>query len=1022
MNEEEEEESPHTKQHQQQSAIIDKNNLDSTLVYTFSDHEGSVRGCAFSPDARTLATVSNDRTARIYDVVKGKPVENAVLRGHTDAVVGVAFSPNRPILATSSADSTVILWDTNTWEEIRTLRPKIVGTIRQVKFSPDGLWIATASDDHTCELWDLESGKNVGSFEHIDYVLGCAFSPNGSYLASASRDKTCKVWDLTTLELKCTLTGHTGFVWSCVFSDDESSILTASADKSCKLWDIATGLCTKTFFGHSNEVNCVVYAPSSSLVITASDDGTTRLWDYVTGKELCVVRGHKERVHGCDFTNSSGLLATCSEDGTANIYAVNTLMVPICKLSGPTVNCDTRDEVVIRANVSGQPPPQLSWYVIFLSVSSLSLPLSAFEQQQKQQNTLNRRYKDDVLLSKESGNEIVVPCADTWHTGVYRCVAINQCGKSEDSYTIQVESRGSIVDRRAKNLEKNRDETRDTLLKIQKEEKLSSDLSRELQSVQKKSRDVSSDLERALKQLEEIQRLVDRLRQEKDEAQSRIEQLQEHREKTVTSLAEARDRAENLQRDRVRQEKQYRDAVQRETNAKQALQYCQSVSQDDERSLPIVIQTALNFPEVLSVQTLACERLRDKLVCEPDVYSVLPRPQTTDFLDAISKRFPISLGSTVDEIKLFIDRVCPEIVSSIHDVDAGRLVSVTLEDDFVRYHGTKTYFDICDMAIRAALPLMETYDSAVTKAVRDDVAKMLKRLEDRDLLTSTVQRMSRLQAIFRQFDQINQATPKGDTMAILAALKGDGIREVAVSTVHHAVMTVAQNTFAVEACRSSKNISLALEAATLALRLASGKRLDRLALSAVNMYSVASFLRDSQFLAMFPTVINQNVQTPEMLRTVLDVETLMAPPFLLNRSDAQRFVSQVMSWTPPVNVSNLPLWRNSMVGSVSSSKKNISSTRTYYDTAETKKNVSKSSSSSSNSGHEFVLGWKPAKVLDWLGSIGLSKYGAVFAEHQIDGPLLLSLKESDLRMVGITDIRERNLLLRKIALAKSGRV
>ena len=81
-------------------------------------------------------------------------MEHAVLRGHTDAVVGVAFSPNRPILATSSADSTVILWDTNTWEEIRTLRPKIVGTIRQVKFSPDGLWIATASDDHTCELWD----------------------------------------------------------------------------------------------------------------------------------------------------------------------------------------------------------------------------------------------------------------------------------------------------------------------------------------------------------------------------------------------------------------------------------------------------------------------------------------------------------------------------------------------------------------------------------------------------------------------------------------------------------------------------------------------------------------------------------------------------------------------------------------------------------------------------------------------------------------------------------------------------
>ena len=111
-------------------------------------------------------------------------------------------------------------------------------------------------------------------------------------------------------------------------------------------------------------------------------------------------------------------------------------------------------------------------------------------------------------------------------------------------------------------------------------------------------------------------------------------------------------------------------------------------------------------------------------------------------------------------------------------VDSSR----TSEKDFENYHGT-AYFDICDMAIRAALPLMETYDSAVTKAIRDDVPNMLKQLEGRDLLTSTVQRQSRMVAIFRQFDQINQAASKGDTMAVLAALKGDGIRQVAVSTV-----------------------------------------------------------------------------------------------------------------------------------------------------------------------------------------------------------------------------------------------
>ena len=107
---------------------------------------------------------------------------------------------------------------------------------------------------------------------------------------------------------------------------------------------------------------------------------------------------------------------------------------------------------------------------------------------------LEHRYKDDILLAKETRETLVVPCADPWHTGIYRCVAVNQCGQSEDSYTIHVESRGLIVDRRAKNLEKNRSETRDTLMKAQREEKLSNDLSRELENLDQQSRTVSSDL------------------------------------------------------------------------------------------------------------------------------------------------------------------------------------------------------------------------------------------------------------------------------------------------------------------------------------------------------------------------------------------------------------------------------------------------------------------------------------------------------------------------------------------------
>lgn len=111
-------------------------------------HKDLVMQARFSPDGKTIATASFDKTAKLWSS-DGKLIQT--LLGHTGPVVDVSFSPDGKTIASASENGTVKLWNQN-GKLLLNLKNQHNGAVWSVKFSPDGQKFATASDDKTVKI------------------------------------------------------------------------------------------------------------------------------------------------------------------------------------------------------------------------------------------------------------------------------------------------------------------------------------------------------------------------------------------------------------------------------------------------------------------------------------------------------------------------------------------------------------------------------------------------------------------------------------------------------------------------------------------------------------------------------------------------------------------------------------------------------------------------------------------------------------------------------------------------------
>ncbi len=213
--------------------------LDSgRLVSTWQDHQASVNWCDYAAGGRLVVSVSDDRSIRVRDTLRGDAWS---MLGHTEAVTGGALTANGDMLVTGSFDGVVREW--SPWlGEFATLAGHrratsalhfLDDTERLVSAASDGgvrVWdsrsalllsivqpgesgqertplLATAPDAPLCalagpggrvRLYDVDAGQFVRTLECGDseQILALAFSSNGKRIAAAVQRGLCYVWSV----------------------------------------------------------------------------------------------------------------------------------------------------------------------------------------------------------------------------------------------------------------------------------------------------------------------------------------------------------------------------------------------------------------------------------------------------------------------------------------------------------------------------------------------------------------------------------------------------------------------------------------------------------------------------------------------------------------------------------------------------------------------------------------------------------------------------------------------------------
>jgi len=104
--------------------------------------------------------------------IQGGLILSKEYQAHEDYLLKCVISPDSRSIATTSADKTIKLWDTSDFSLESTLN-KHQRWVWDCVYSADSLYLLTASSDQSAKLWDLRTGDVIRNYVGHNLAVTC---------------------------------------------------------------------------------------------------------------------------------------------------------------------------------------------------------------------------------------------------------------------------------------------------------------------------------------------------------------------------------------------------------------------------------------------------------------------------------------------------------------------------------------------------------------------------------------------------------------------------------------------------------------------------------------------------------------------------------------------------------------------------------------------------------------------------------------------------------------------------------